>query len=89
VLTLTAVVLVWRSRLLLKYACLSVFIFLCARLSALKLLVPSKVLNSFEICVLVVDDGCRGISRSVGAPLRQVKVPVGSRTCEMVGRSGV
>lgn len=65
------------------------FLFLCVRLSALKLLVPSKVLNSFEICVLVVGDGCRGISRSVGAPLRQVKVPVGSRTCEMVGRSGV
>ena len=88
-LALTAVVLVWRSRLLLNYACLSIFVFLCVRLSALKLLVPSKVLNSFEIGVLVVDDGCCGIFRSVRAPLRQVKVPVGSRTCEMVGGPGV
>jgi hypothetical protein len=72
-----------------KYAYISIVIFLYERLSALKLLVPSKVLNSFEICVLVVDDGCRGISRSVRAPLRQVRSPSGSRTGVRVGESGV
>jgi hypothetical protein len=64
-------------------------IFLCVRFSALKLLVPSKVLNSFEICVLVVDMVVVVFLAAYELLLVRSEVSVGSRTCEMVGGSGV